>query len=134
VKRCVARDPDSVGVDFLYQDLFFGARDDAEEELALLATLAGVNQALAARGLEPSRARAVVAVLDGGENALLRTNVYDGAVLAGAIDKQVDLSADLGEALDDMCEALLTLGIGSVETAADFTEDGQPEGAERFVR
>jgi hypothetical protein len=134
VRRCMARDPDSVGIDFLYQDLFFGAREEAVQELAMLAALAEVNHVLAVRGLAPAQARAVVAVLDGGEHALLRTNVYDGGTLAGSIDKAVDLSADLGEALDDMCDALLTMGLGTVETAADFTEDGQPEGAERFER
>jgi hypothetical protein len=134
VKRCLGPDPDSVGIDFLYQDLFFGAREEAVQELAMLVTLAEVNHMLAVHHLDAGQARAVVAVLDGGENALLRTNVYDGATLAGSVDKAVDLSADLGEALDDMCDALLTLGLGTVETAADFTEDGQPEGAERFER
>jgi hypothetical protein len=134
VKRCVAADPDRVAVDFLYQDLFFGARAEAVQELAMLVALAEVNQLLDTRGLAIEQARAVVAVLDGGENALLRTNLYDGDTLAGSLDKVVDLSADLGEELDDMCDALLTLGVGVVETAADFDEDGKPEGAERFFR
>ncbi len=134
VRRCLAADPERVRVDFLYQDLFFGARDSATEEMAMLMTLAEVSGLLGERGLGAADTRAVVAVLDGGDNALLRTNLYAGEVLVGSIDKPVDLSADLGEELDDMCDALLTFGFTDVQTAADFTPDGQPEGAERFDR
>lgn len=134
VKRCLALDPERVAIDFLYQDLFFGAREQAVEELAMLVALAEANQVLDERDIAAADARAVVAVLDGGENALLRTNLYHGAELLGSVEKAVDLSADLGEELDDMCDALLTFGFGSVETAADFTEDGQPEGAQPFER
>jgi hypothetical protein len=96
--------------------------------------LAEANQVLDMRGIAAADARAVVAVLDGGENALLRTNIYSGDELLGSVEKAVDLSADLGEELDDMCDALLTFGFGSVDTAADFTPDGQPEGAQPFAR
>jgi hypothetical protein len=134
VKRCLATDPERLTIDFLYQDLFFGARGQAVDELAMLVALAEANQVLDMRGIAAADARAVVAVLDGGENALLRTNMYSGDELLGSVEKAVDLSADLGEELDDMCDALLTFGFGSVDTAADFTPDGQPEGAQPFAR
>jgi hypothetical protein len=134
VKRCLAADPDRLTVDFLYQDLFFGARETALDEMSMLMALAEANQLLGARGLAAEQTRAVVAVLDGGENALLRTNLYHAGELVGSVDKPVDLSADLGEELDDMCDALLTFGFDPVETAADFTEDGEPEGAQPFER
>jgi hypothetical protein len=134
VKRCLATDPGRLTIDFLYQDLFFGARGQAVDELAMLVALAEANQVLDMRGIAAADARAVVAVLDGGENALLRTNIYSGDELLGSVEKAVDLSADLGEELDDMCDALLTFGFGSVDTAADFTPDGQPEGAQPFAR
>lgn len=134
VKRCLAADPERIGVDFLYQDLFFGARGTADEEMAMLLTLAEANQLLGERGISAADTRAVVAVLDGGENALLRTNLYHDGQLVGSVDKQVDLSADLGEELDDMCDALLSFGFDPVETAADFGPDGEPEGAEPFDR
>lgn len=98
----------------------------------MLVSLAEVNHVLGKHALALEDARAVVAVLDGGENALLRTNLYRGDELVGTLDRPIDLSADLGEELDTMCEALLSFGVGVVETAADFTEEGQPEGAERF--
>lgn len=134
VKRCLAADPERIAVDFLYQDLFFGARGTADEELAMLLTLAEANQLLGARGITAEDTRAVVAVLDGGENALLRTNLYHDGALVGSVDKPVDLSADLGEELDDLCDALLSFGFDPVETAADFTPDGEPEGAQPFER
>lgn len=134
VRRSLAADPERVSVDFLYQDLFFGARDSAADEMSMLMSLAEASELLGERGLDAEQTRAVVAVLDGGEQALLRTNLYVDGVLVGSIDKPVDLSADLGEELDDMCDALLTFGFKDVQTAADFTPDGQPEGAERFDR
>ncbi|HWJ95466.1 MAG TPA: DUF2863 family protein, partial [Telluria sp.] len=76
VRRCLAADPARVEVDFLYQDLFFGARDRAEAELGMLAVLSEVNHALSTLGIEIEDARAVVAVLDGGDQAILRTNLY----------------------------------------------------------
>lgn len=134
VRRCLAADPAGVEVDFLYQDLFFGARERAEAELGMLAVLSEVNHALATLGVELDGARAVVAVLDGGEQAILRTNLYrrDGADLLGSIDKPVDLSADLGEELDDLCDALTTLGVGVVAVAAGFDDEGRPEGEQTY--
>jgi hypothetical protein len=132
--RCVAFDPGRVELDFLYQDLFFGARDEAAAELSMLTTLAEVSQLLGARGMAVGQARAVVAVTDGGDQALLSINLYAGGELAGSLDKPVELSADLGDELDALCDALLTLGLGSVETAAGFTDEGEPEGAQPFER
>lgn len=134
VRRCLAADPARVEVDFLYQDLFFGARERAEAELGMLAVLSEVNHALSGLGMEVDDARAVVAVLDGGEQAILRTNLYrrEGATLLGTIDKPVDLSADLGEELDDLCDALTTLGVGVVAVAAGFDDQGQPEGEQTY--
>ncbi|MGZ5198908.1 MAG: DUF2863 family protein [Telluria sp.] len=134
VKRCLAADAERLTVDFMYQDLFFGARETAADEMSMLMTLAEANQLLGERGIAAGETRAVVAVLDGGENALLRTNLYHAGELVGSVDKPVDLSADLGEELDDMCDALLTFGFAPVETAADFTPDGEPEGAQPFER
>lgn len=134
VRRCLAADPARVEVDFLYQDLFFDARARAEAELATLATLSAVAHALGELGREPEDAKAVVAVADGGEQALLRTQLYPrgGASVLGTIDKPVDLSADLGEELDDLCEALVTLGLGEVAVAAGFDDAGQPEGEQTY--
>ncbi|HWJ94402.1 MAG TPA: hypothetical protein VNT33_06730, partial [Telluria sp.] len=131
---CLAADPSRVEVDFLYQDLFFGARDRAEAELGMLAVLSEVNHALSTLGIEIDDARAVVAVLDGGDQAILRTNLYrrEASDLLGTIDKPVDLSADLGEEMDDLCDALTTLGVGVVAVAAGFDEQGQPEGEQTY--
>jgi hypothetical protein len=134
LQRCLAVDAARVAVDFLYQDLFFGAREEAAAELSMLTTLAEASQLLGERGLAPAQARAVVAVTDGGDQALLHTKLYAGDQVVGALDKPVDLSADLGEELDELCDALLMLGMGSVETAAGFTDSGEPEGAQPFER
>jgi hypothetical protein len=132
VQRCLARDPARVSVDFLYQDLFFGAREEALSEVTMLAVLTAVNEVLEERGAEPAQVRAVVAAMDAGEQAVLRLNLYRDGELLGSFDKEVDLAADIWTELDDLCEALGTLGVAGIETAAGFDEDGQPEGAQVY--
>jgi hypothetical protein len=132
VKRSLAADPQRVAIDFLYQDLFFGAREQALAEVAMLGMLSDVNAALVERGVAPEEVRAVVAAMDAGEQAVLRLNLYQDAQLIGSFDKEVDLSADIWTELDDLCDALGTLGVAGVETAASFSEDGQPEGAQPY--
>jgi len=44
----------------------------------------------------------------------------------------VDLAADLGAEVDELCDALATIGIDDVSTADGFSEDGHPEGAQPY--
>jgi hypothetical protein len=44
----------------------------------------------------------------------------------------VDIAAVLADEVDDLCEALLTLGLEGVSVARGFTADGHPEGAEPY--
>jgi hypothetical protein len=132
VARSLATDPARVAVDFLYQDLFFGAREQALAEVTMLGMLTDVNEALVERGVAPEQVRAVVAAMDTGEQAVLRLNLYQDEQLVGSFDKEIDLAADIWTELDDLCDALGTLGVAGIETAAGFTDDGQPEGAQPY--
>jgi hypothetical protein len=136
VKRSLAADPGRLALDFLYQDLFFGAREQGLDELATLATLAEVNRVLDPHGAGPSAVRAVVAPLERGDQAVLHLKLFRdaGGELLGTVEKPVDLSADLGAAMDDLCDALATLGMGRIDTAAGFDQQGQPEGAKPWQR
>lgn len=134
VRRCLALDPERLAVDFLYQDLFFGAKEQAVNELGLLSLLSQVRRTLAAKDLEPDQVHAAVAPLDMGEHIVLRANLYalDGGQPWGSVEQPVDLAADLGAEVDDLCDALLSIGLEGVSIAAGFSEDGHAEGAEPY--
>ncbi|MCC2974952.1 hypothetical protein [Massilia sp. IC2-476] len=134
VRRLLAADPDAIHVDFLYQDLFYGAKEQGVSELTTLGILSDVARTLSEKDLAPDRVHAAVAPLDGGEHITLRINLYalDGGSPWGSVDSPVDLAADLGAEIDNLCDALLSLGLEGVSIAEGFSEDGHPEGAEPY--
>lgn len=134
VRRLLARETESVHVDFLYQDLFYGAKEEGVSELSTLGILSDVARTLDAKGLAPDRVHAAVAPLDAGEHILLRINLYalDGGTPWGSIESPVDLAADLGAEIDNLCDALLSLGLEGVSVATGFSDDGHAEGAEPY--
>jgi hypothetical protein len=136
VARSLAAAPERLTLTFLYQDLFFGAKEQGVAELSMLGTLSEVSQVLAEKQLDVDQVHAVVAPLDGGEQIVLRVNLYavDGGPPWATMDKPVDLAADLNAEADDLCEALLTLGLEGVSVATGFSADGHPEGAEPYER
>ncbi|ALK97374.1 hypothetical protein AB595_12315 [Massilia sp. WF1] len=133
--RCLSPNPAKIELNFLYQDLFYGAKEQGVSELAMLATLAEVNGRIDDLDLEPERLKAVVAPVDLGTHAALRTNLYPlagGAPLA-TIDKPLDLAADLESEVEDLCDGLSTIGLDGILLARGFDEGGQPEGAEAYL-
>jgi hypothetical protein len=104
-------------------------------ELAMLATLAEVNARLEEEAREPARIKAVVAPLEVAGDAVLRINLYplDGGAPLATIDKPLDLAAELETELDDLCDALGTLGLDGVLLARGFDAGGEPEGAEAYL-
>jgi hypothetical protein len=132
VRRCLARDPERLHVDFLYQDLFYGAKELGVAELSTLSTLSEVARTLAAKELEADQVHAVVAPIDAGEHIVLRINLYalDGGRPWGSVETAVDLAADLSVEVDNLCDALLAIGLEGVSVASGFSEDGHAEGAE----
>jgi hypothetical protein len=139
LQRNLSRTPAELALNFLYQDLFYGAMEQGVSELAMLATLAEVNWRLDGQDLEPGRIKAVVAPImapgAGSEQAVLRINLYalgGGAPLA-AVDKPVDLADDLEIALEDLCDALGSVGLDGILVATGFDDDGEPQGAEPYL-
>jgi hypothetical protein len=133
--RCLSPTPADVELNFLYQDLFYGAKAQGVAELAMLATLAEVNGRLDELEREAARIKAVVAPVDLGSHAALRINLYPlggGAPLA-TVDKPLDLAADLETEMEDLCDGLSTVGLDGVLVARGFDEGGQPEGAEAYL-
>jgi hypothetical protein len=134
VRRLLARDPEAVHVDFLYQDLFYGAKEQGVAELTTLGVLSDVARTLAAKDLPADQVHAAVAPLGAGEHIVLRINLYalDGGRPWGSVETPVDLAADLGAEIDSLCDALLSLGLEGVSVATGFSEDGHAEGAEPY--
>ena len=122
VQRCLAADGDALQIHFLYQDLFFGAREQGMEELAMLRMISELGAALQAHD---GPAAAVVGPADVDDMMVLRVSLVnaDGVQLAYS-EKLLDLAADLQSEVDDVCDALGTLGVHTVSVALRFDKDG----------
>jgi hypothetical protein len=131
VRRVLAADPDSIDVHFLYQDLFFGAREQGMAELAMLRMMAELGAAMA---LHDGAARAVVGPADVEHAMVLRVCLLgaDDALLATS-DKPLDLAADLQAEVDDICDALGTLGVARVSVAMKFGADGKAQDEREYM-
>lgn len=133
VRRCLAADADELELHFLYQDLFFGAREQGMAELAMLQMMAELGAALQQHG-GSAGAQAVVGPADVDDMMVLRVSLLgeDGGQLASA-DKPLDLAADLQAEVDDICDALGTLGVDKVSVALRFGKDGQPQEVQPYA-
>ena len=133
--RCLSSHPAGVELNFLYQDLFFGAKEQGVSELSMLATLAEVNARIDEQERAPERIKAVVAPLEANGEPVLRVNLYplDGGAPLASVDKPLDLAADLATDLDDLCDALGTIGLDGVLLARGFDAAGEPVGAEPYL-
>lgn len=119
VRRCLAATPDAIEINFLYQDLFFGAFEHGVEELATLRMMTQLNQALDARGLEPAQANARVAAAASDDDLVMRVTLLgqDGAWIA-TVEKPLDVGAELEAEIEDVRDALAAIGIGNVAVEA----------------
>lgn len=111
VARCLAPRERALRLNFLYQDLFFGARQQGMAEQAMLALMATLGQALAAHG---GPATAVIAPADVDGEMVLRVQLKAGDQVLASGDRPFDLGSDLQVEVDDVRDALGTLGITDV--------------------
>jgi hypothetical protein len=135
LQRCLSSHPAGVELNFLYQDLFYGAKEQGVGELSMLATLAEVNQRLDEQQRAPDRIKAVVAPVEANGEAVLRINLYplDGGAPLATVDKPLDLAAHLEAELEDLCDALGTIGLDGILLARGFDAAGEPESAEPYL-
>lgn len=125
--RCLGQDR-ALELNFLYQDLFFGAKEQGMAEHAMLRMMAELHQAVQAHGGQPAQMSAVVGPADTGGDILLRVQLYaDGrAAPLAACDKPLDLAADLELEVADVQDALATIGVERLSVALRFDAQGQP--------
>lgn len=134
LQSCLAADPASLSLNFLYQDMFYGAKQQAMAEMDMLGMMSEINQALAEHDLDPADASVVVAPAALEEDIVMRVNLYRSGAEAplATVEKPLDLGADVEIEVDDICDALGTLGIHTVSAATRFGIDGLPEGARPY--
>jgi len=126
VARCLGRGRGadaSLTLNFLYQDLFFGAREQALAEYATLQILATINQAMA--GHAPDQLSAIIAPTDIDDDIVLRVQLAAGGAVLATADKPLDLTADLEVEVDDLRDALASIGVTDISVALRFDADGQ---------
>ncbi len=111
VQRCFAPADRALRLNFLYQDLFFGARAAGLAEQAMLATMATLNAALAGA---PARARAEIVPAHADGEPVLRVQLYAGAALLTTADLPLEPDSDVADAVDELRDALATLGVDDV--------------------
>lgn len=134
LQSCLAADPASLSLNFLYQDLFYGAKEQGMAEMAMLAMMSEINHALDANQVDAAEVSAIVAPADVDDQMVLRVNLYragGGAPLASP-EKPFDLAGDLQTEVDDVCDALATIGIHAVSVAMRFGKDGAPENVQPY--
>ena len=122
VARCLAPRERELQLNFLYQDLFFGARQQGMAEQAMLALMATLGEALAAHG---GTASAIVAPADVDGEMVLRVQLMDGDKVLAKGDRPFELGSDLEIEVDDVRDALSTLGITDVTVAERFDPYGR---------
>jgi hypothetical protein len=118
VARCLgrARGADAaLTLNFLYQDLFFGARAQGQSEHDMLHLLSALNQAL--QGHDPAQVQAVIAPSEDEDEPLLLVQLSLGEAPLGAAGKPLDPAADLELALEDLADALASLGITDISVS-----------------
>lgn len=132
VRRCLSPEPDKLDLNFLYQDLFFGAREQGMAELDMLGMMAQLGAAMQGHA---GAVNAVVAPADADGNMMLQVRLRSaaGAVLAEAA-RPLDLAADLQAEVDDICDALSTLGVTEVSVALRFGPDGEAQEEQPYAR
>lgn len=123
VQRLLAPAGQPLQLNFLYQDLFFGARAQGLAEQAMLALMATLSGALQEHD---GPVRAIIGPADVRGDMVLRVQLYGGAALLATGERPLELGSDLAVEVDDVRDALATLGIDDVAMAARFDAQGHP--------
>ncbi|MRW92573.1 hypothetical protein GJ699_21470 [Duganella sp. FT80W] len=120
VARCLgrARGADAaLSLNFQYQDLFFGARAQGQAEYAMLGLLSELNQAI--DGHDPASLQVLIAPSDDELEPQLHIQLSAGASVLASAALPLDPAADLAVALDDLADALSSIGLSDISVSED---------------
>jgi hypothetical protein len=99
----------------------------------MLQMISDVSAALEEAAVAPAEVRAVLGPAAVEDEMVMRVNLSDAAgVLLASLEKPLDVAADLQGEVDDVCDALASLGIVSISVALRFGEDGLPLDAKTY--
>jgi len=112
VQRCLASAgrAGALRLNFQYQDLFFGALQQGKSEHWMLAMMAEFGAALETNGA----ARAVITLVETEEDAALGVQLLGAAGELAHADRRLDVGDDVEAQIDDLRDALATLGIDDI--------------------
>lgn len=136
IKRCLVMEgnPEEIEVNFLYQDLFHGAKEQAVSEYFMLQLMSELNYELDQHGVEAAKTKAIVGPVDAHGDTLLRVNLFsaDDNKLIVSTDKPCSAGRDLEEEIADVQDALSTIGVTTLFLAQGFDEEGKPIAPKAF--
>ncbi|MFT5644612.1 MAG: hypothetical protein ACI83P_002171 [Janthinobacterium sp.] len=139
VQRCLTAPTNPITLNFLYQDLFHGGKEQGLAEYFMLQMMSGINQALHENGITAQQVHAIVGPDDVDGAMLMRVNLHAregharGTLLVSK-EKPLDLAADLQIEVDDICDALTTIGIEAVAVALRLDADGHAQDVRPYQR
>jgi hypothetical protein len=128
LRACVAADLHEVALNFLYQNQFFAAKRQAMAEGDILVLMSEITAMMGEHDLDPAQTGAVVGPVALDADIALRAQMSrngDAGPLQ-SFDVPFDMAEDLQAGIDELCELLRGMGIGSLSTAAKFGADGAP--------
>jgi hypothetical protein len=136
LQRCLVTDGREVKIDFLYQDLFHGGRDAAVAEMAMLQLLSEVQEMLEENGTAPEDAGAIIGPTEEDDGEVVRVSLHakGSDAVIGTVDKPLDRSETVENAIADMADGLAAIGIEELQVARKFDEDGVPTGIRPYLR
>jgi len=126
VKRCLVQGNAEVEINFLYQDLFHGAKERGIAEYLLLQMMSELNALLDESGHSAEGTSAVAGVVEAPDGLALRVNLYaagDGALLASC-EKPCIQARELDDEFSDVYDALMTMGVATMALAKEFSDEG----------
>jgi hypothetical protein len=112
VQRCLAGAgrAGELRLNFQYQDLFYGALQQGRSEHWMLAMMAGFGAALDGQ----ADVRAVITLVETDDDAALGVQLVGAAGELAHADRRLDVGDDVEAAIDDLRDALTTLGIAEI--------------------
>ena len=134
LQACLAPATKTLALNFLYQDLFYGAKEQGMAEMAMLAMMSEINAALDNNAIDAAEVSAIVAPADVDDQMVLRVALYRAGSSAPLATPEMpfDLAADLQTEVDDICDALSTIGIHAVSVAMRFGPDGEAQNVQPY--
>lgn len=99
-----------IELSFLYQDLFYGAKEQGANELFMLRMMAEARGLLEEQGLDPASVTASIDAADEGYVVRAELRTSSGEVLA-SFDRPLDSPEQLQVVAEDVADALASVGI-----------------------